>query len=212
MSSGRGEFVQAWFCVGQVGAVDDVGEASLEGAQGLGLSVAAGATALEEHARAGVVVGLGDGYAVESGVELAVAGAAEPAAFAVAGPDGQSERCRCGRRRHAETGTRPRRPRSYRARRAHGQRAFRVRAARHRAARGRAARCLTAPIDSTPGVAGSTLAAPSSSRKEEAIPARPGSAPVTAPWKTSLRCSRTSRPARSMLSRPRLRSARTAGA
>ncbi len=66
--------------VGDEGAVDDVGEASFEDAECFEAAVAVGASAGDQGSRAGVVVGLGERDAVEGGVELAVAAAAEPVA------------------------------------------------------------------------------------------------------------------------------------
>jgi len=57
---------------------DDVGEASFEEAEGFEAAVAVGAASVEEGAGVGVPVGLDECYAVEGGVELAVAGAVEP--------------------------------------------------------------------------------------------------------------------------------------
>src|SRR4029453_7182237 len=70
-------------------SIDDVGESTLEGAERLGLGVASGAAAVKKGAGVRVVVGLGDGDAVDRGVELPVAGPAEPVPNTVARPDRQ---------------------------------------------------------------------------------------------------------------------------
>ncbi len=68
------------------GSVDDVVEASFEDAHRFSAVIALGLAALEECSGAGVAAGLGDGDAVQGGVELAVAGAGEAVARVVPGP------------------------------------------------------------------------------------------------------------------------------
>jgi hypothetical protein len=74
--------------VGFEGAVDDVGEAAFEDAEGFESAVALCFAACEQSLRVGVPLRLGEGDPVECGVELAVAGAAEPVSGSVRGPDG----------------------------------------------------------------------------------------------------------------------------
>src|SRR5215217_1138583 len=71
-------------CVGEEGSVDHVGEAAFEDAKRLGFVLAAFAAALKELTCGLVVVGLGDRDPVDRGVELSVAGAAEPVTRPVA--------------------------------------------------------------------------------------------------------------------------------
>ena len=71
--------------VGAQGAVDGVGESAFELAEGFGLGVAGGAAAAEVGGSVGVPAELGDGDAVDGGVELPVAGSGESVSF-VAGP------------------------------------------------------------------------------------------------------------------------------
>jgi hypothetical protein len=69
--------------VGAQGAVDDVGEMSFEHAEGFESAVTGGSAAGEQGSGVGVAAGLGEGDAVQGGVELSVAGAAESVAGAV---------------------------------------------------------------------------------------------------------------------------------
>jgi hypothetical protein len=81
-----------WLLVRGVGfecVVDDVGEASLEDAEGFEAAVAVDAASGDERLCGRVPVGLGERDAVDRGVELSVAGAAESVALPVRGPDGQ---------------------------------------------------------------------------------------------------------------------------
>src|SRR5215203_3136007 len=71
-------------CVGEEGSVDHVGEAAFEDAKRLGFVLAAFAAALKELTCGLVVVGLGDRDPVDRGVELSVAGSAEPVTRPVA--------------------------------------------------------------------------------------------------------------------------------
>lgn len=74
--------------IGQQGVVDDVGEPPFESPERFGFGVAVGASAFQVCACCGVVVRLGDGDAVDGGVELPVPDPAEPVPWA-AGPDRQ---------------------------------------------------------------------------------------------------------------------------
>jgi hypothetical protein len=77
------------FGVSGEGAVDDVGEVALEDAvAGLAGCAAGFGAALEEGAGGGVAAGLGDGDAVDRGVELPVAGPVEPVGVVVAAGGG----------------------------------------------------------------------------------------------------------------------------
>jgi hypothetical protein len=67
------------------GAVDDVGQAAAQGSDRFSFRIVVHAF-LQVSAGFGVVAGLGDGDAVQRGVELAVAAAVEPVAFAIARP------------------------------------------------------------------------------------------------------------------------------
>jgi hypothetical protein len=81
MSSGVGEVLG----VGSEGSVDDVGESAFERPEGLGGGIAAGDASIAERLGVGVVSELGDGDAVDGGVELAVACARETVSVPVAG-------------------------------------------------------------------------------------------------------------------------------
>src|SRR5690606_4565105 len=93
-SSGGGEQVRrgcgGGVCVGEEGSVDDVGEASLEGSERFGLGLAVlGHAAFEVGLGVVVDAELGDGDAVDGGVELTVSGAGETELLPIAGPDRQ---------------------------------------------------------------------------------------------------------------------------
>lgn len=78
LSLGDGALPRGVRWVGLERSVDDIGEAPFEDSDGLELGVADSSTASEERDGLRVVVGLGDGDAVDCGVELAVADAAQP--------------------------------------------------------------------------------------------------------------------------------------
>jgi hypothetical protein len=75
--------------VGEECPVDHVGQASLQGADGLGGGVAVAAAAGQVALGVRVVAGLGDGDAVQRQVELSVAGTAETMALCVGRPHRQ---------------------------------------------------------------------------------------------------------------------------
>src|SRR5690348_18513935 len=75
--------------VGVQGAVDGVGQVALEDAEaGFAGFVLVAAAAGEQGGRAGVAAGLGQGDAVEGGVELPVPAGVEPVGAVVAGAAG----------------------------------------------------------------------------------------------------------------------------
>ena len=74
MSSGEGLGVGfVVLGVGEEGAVDDVGELAFEGSDGFGFGVAVGEALFQVGLGVGVAADLGDGDAVEGGVDLTVA-------------------------------------------------------------------------------------------------------------------------------------------
>ncbi len=70
--------------VGEHGAVDDVGEESFERPDGFLAGRSGLQSLIEVVAGLGVRSGLSECYAVNRGVELTVAGSAEPVAFGIA--------------------------------------------------------------------------------------------------------------------------------
>ena len=72
-----------WASIGSEGLVDDVGKASFQDAKGFQAAVATGFPACYQVFRRLVTTGLGHRDAMQGGVELAVAGAAEPVASPV---------------------------------------------------------------------------------------------------------------------------------
>ena len=71
--------------VSEHGAVHDIGEVPLEDAHGFALGVASAACSFVEVAGGGVAAQLGDGHAVEDGIDLAVPALIEAVTDGLAG-------------------------------------------------------------------------------------------------------------------------------